>query len=138
MMSTETEAFASRIFMQDACSVDSHVGDRIRRLRSLSGLGINELAELIGVSVLRMQHYEFGESRLSAEHLRRVCGALNVPPSFFFESRTIRAAAKIATIRSPVEHPTVLRQSREFPSDPADQAVLPTAEAMARSRSLSK
>ena len=92
MMPRETEAFAFTAFTQDSCSsVDSRVGGRIRRLRSLAGIGIDELAELIGVTALKMRRYEFGEIRVTAEDLLRICGALNAPPSFFFESDPVRA-----------------------------------------------
>ena len=94
MTPTETEALALKKFTEDSCSsVDSHVGERIRRLRSLAGMGIDELAAMIGVTALRMQRYEFGEIRVTAEDLLRICRTLDTPPSFFFERDPVRADA---------------------------------------------
>ena len=56
-------------------------------------MGIDELAAMIGVTALRMQRYEFGEIRVTAEDLLRICRTLDTPPSFFFERDPVRADA---------------------------------------------
>ncbi|MCW2273753.1 helix-turn-helix domain-containing protein [Rhodoblastus acidophilus] len=74
--------------------IDAHVGARVRRLRLVSRVRLEALAETIGVTIFEMRNYERGDSRISAENLRRICHALQAPPSFFFESGSVRSGRR--------------------------------------------
>jgi transcriptional regulator with XRE-family HTH domain len=65
--------------------VDSHVGQRIRQRRWMSGMTQQQLAEKVGIKFQQIQKYETGMNRVSASRLFDVAQALDVPISFFFE-----------------------------------------------------
>jgi transcriptional regulator with XRE-family HTH domain len=65
--------------------VDSHVGQRIRQRRWMSGMTQQQLAEKVGIKFQQIQKYETGMNRVSASRLFDVAQALDVPVSFFFE-----------------------------------------------------
>jgi transcriptional regulator with XRE-family HTH domain len=65
--------------------VDSHVGQRIRQRRWMSGMTQQQLAEMVGIKFQQIQKYETGMNRVSASRLYDVAQALDVPISFFFE-----------------------------------------------------
>jgi transcriptional regulator with XRE-family HTH domain len=72
---------------------------------------LDALAGSIGVTVFAMRDYELGVSRISAEHLWRICRALEAPPSFFFESGSgcsgrRRITTSQDSVTSPRELPT--------------------------------
>jgi transcriptional regulator with XRE-family HTH domain len=91
--------FAMKASIHAPNPIDCHVGGRVRMLRLLSGVDLDAFARRIGVTAFEMQNYELGQSRISAEHLRRICGVLNTPPSFFFESGPVIGAAKALRVR---------------------------------------
>ena len=65
--------------------VDSHVGQRIRQRRWMSGMTQQQLAEKVGIKFQQIQKYETGMNRVSASRLFDVAQALDVPVAFFFE-----------------------------------------------------
>ena len=65
--------------------IDVYVGKRIRSLRKLKGLTLEELAKQIGVQFQQLQKYESAANRISASRLYLVCEALGVSLSEFFE-----------------------------------------------------
>ena len=65
--------------------INLYIGKRVRRRRRLLGLNQNELASAIGVRFQQIQKYECGANRITAERLWQLCGALEVPPSYFYE-----------------------------------------------------
>lgn len=65
--------------------VDSHVGQRIRQRRWMSGMTQQQLAEKVGIKFQQIQKYETGMNRVSASRLWDIAEALSVPVSFFFE-----------------------------------------------------
>lgn len=78
--------------------VDSHVGQRIRQRRWMSGMTQQQLAEKVGIKFQQIQKYETGMNRVSASRLFDVAQALDVPISFFFEGLggTASAAPAVA------------------------------------------
>jgi transcriptional regulator with XRE-family HTH domain len=86
MAQKATELLAFEPSTHTANPIDAHVGARVRMHRLLLRVKLDALAGSIGVTVFAMRDYELGVSRISAEHLRRICRALEAPPSFFFES----------------------------------------------------
>lgn len=69
-----------------ANAIDSHVGQQVRRFRSIACLSQNQLAEKIGVTFQQLQKYENGSNRISAARLYDLGKALNTPISAFFEN----------------------------------------------------
>lgn len=65
--------------------IDTHVGQRLRLRRTMTGLSQEKLGEAIGVSFQMVQKYERGDCRVGASRLMKISDALNVPVSFFFE-----------------------------------------------------
>jgi transcriptional regulator with XRE-family HTH domain len=65
--------------------VDIHVGQRLRRQRSLCGITQQDLAEQVGVRFQQIQKYESGSNRISASRLWDVAQVLQVPVAFFFD-----------------------------------------------------
>lgn len=65
--------------------VDVHVGARVRAARTSHGLSQEELARQIGITFQQLQKYEKGSNRVSCSMLDRICVALDLPHSFFFE-----------------------------------------------------
>ncbi len=65
--------------------IDTHVGQRLRLRRTMSGMSQERLGEAIGVSFQMVQKYERGDCRVGASRLMKISSALNVPVAFFFE-----------------------------------------------------
>jgi transcriptional regulator with XRE-family HTH domain len=128
--------------MKQPNSIDRHVGQRLRHLRVSRGFELRELASQVGVSAPRLLQFEEGRERVTAQAMRRLCKALDAPPSEFFAGLSLagvkRAEAPLATAVAHEEEQTLLRdfarvrdrKSREFIlvlvaayaefSDPAD------------------
>jgi transcriptional regulator with XRE-family HTH domain len=69
-------------------AIDRHVGRRLRNLRLSRGFDVQELASKAGVTAPRLLQFEEGRERISAESMRRLCKALDAPPSEFFAGFT--------------------------------------------------
>jgi transcriptional regulator with XRE-family HTH domain len=78
--------------------VDSHVGQRIRQRRWMSGMTQQQLAEKVGIKFQQIQKYETGMNRVSASRLFDVAQALDVPISFFFEGLGGTSSAAPVTV----------------------------------------
>ena len=66
-------------------TIDLLLGRRLRGRRRLLGLTQGDLAKMIGVRFQQIQKYEAGANRISAARLWRLCQALEVPVSYFFD-----------------------------------------------------
>lgn len=66
--------------------IDTHVGQRLRLRRTMTGMSQERLGDAIGVSFQMVQKYERGDCRVGASRLMKIAAALGVPVSFFFES----------------------------------------------------
>lgn len=75
--------------------------NRIRELRELAGLSMDELAERLGTSRQQVSKHEHGQRRLTIQWLQRYAMALGVTPA------DIMAAPDLADPRSEVEPATI-------------------------------
>jgi len=65
--------------------VDIHVGQRVRQLRCLAGITMQELGDRVGIRFQQIQKYETGANRIGASRMWDIAEALEVPVSDFFE-----------------------------------------------------
>ncbi len=79
---------------RQAARIDVHVGERIRRRRTVMGYTQEQLAEALAISYQQVQKYETGSNRVSAGRLYQIAAYLDVPVAFFFEGITEISAAE--------------------------------------------
>lgn len=82
-----------------AAKIDRHVGDRIRRRRTLLGFTQEQLADALEISYQQIQKYETGSNRVSAGRLYQIAQRLDVAVAYFFdglESHAVAASSAIA------------------------------------------
>ena len=75
--------------LQKIGPVDKHIATRLKKFRIEHGVGLEELAELVGVSFQQIQKYEKALNKISAGKLFEIAHALNQPISAFFEGLKI-------------------------------------------------
>lgn len=63
---------------------DIHVGSRLRSLRRLRGLSLDDLASQMNITYQQVQKYETGTNRISAGRLYDAARILKVSPGHFF------------------------------------------------------
>lgn len=68
-----------------SATVDTHVGARVRELRTMLGISQKRLADAVGISFQQIQKYECGANRIGAGRLYHISTVLGVPISYFFE-----------------------------------------------------
>jgi len=68
-----------------ADALDAEIGRRIRARRIECGMSQTVLAGKLGISFQQVQKYEMGTNRVAAGRLQRVCDALQVPVTFFYD-----------------------------------------------------
>lgn len=73
----------STVAARRADAMDAEVGRRVRARRLEQALSQTELAGMVGVTFQQIQKYEKGVNRIGAGRLKRLCGALAVPSSYF-------------------------------------------------------
>lgn len=66
-------------------SMDSMIGDRIRKRRKELKIGLYSLAYDLEISFQQLQKYEKGINRISASKLYEIAKILQVSPNYFFE-----------------------------------------------------
>jgi DNA-binding XRE family transcriptional regulator len=76
-----------------AARIDQHVGERIRRRRTLLGFTQEQLAEALEISYQQIQKYETGSNRVSAGRLFQISQRLDVPMNYFFDGLESHAVA---------------------------------------------
>lgn len=74
--------------------VQRHIGLRIRLRRQELGLGLLDVAALVGISYQQMQKYERAHNSLRVGTLMEIASVLDVSPGYFFEG--IEASEKPA------------------------------------------
>lgn len=100
--------------------IDSHVGQRMRRLRESLGLSQGRLGRQLGLTFSQVQKYEKGANRIGAGRLYILAGLLDVPIQYFFEDIGERPD-KLAEHRRPAAPGTELRELEDaFLSIPDD------------------
>ena len=75
---------------------DWHVGARMRERRIMLGLTMEQMAELVGVTLQQAGKYEKGTNRVASGRLYKIAQALDVDIGYFFE-RTSRDDASRPT-----------------------------------------
>lgn len=65
--------------------VDSHVGRRLKQVRTLRRLSQTDVARKLDLSFQQIQKYEIGANRIAASRLFELSRILDVEPSYFFE-----------------------------------------------------
>ncbi|XDZ65038.1 helix-turn-helix domain-containing protein [Alphaproteobacteria bacterium LSUCC0684] len=75
-------------------AVDVHVGQRIRRRRTLLGMSQEQLGKELNVTFQQVQKYERGSNRVSASRLWDISQILDVDISFFFDEMTSETKAR--------------------------------------------
>lgn len=76
-----------------AAHIDQHVGDRIRRRRTMLGFTQEQLGAALQISYQQIQKYETGSNRISAGRLYQIANRLDVPIGYFFEGLESHAIA---------------------------------------------
>lgn len=66
-------------------SVDVHVGERLRKRRTLLRVSQEKLGDQIGVTFQQIQKYEKGANRIGAGQLFQIASFLRVDLGYFFE-----------------------------------------------------
>lgn len=70
---------------KQATPVDIHIGKKLRVLRSIAGISLDEIGELVGLTLQQIQKYETGVNKVSASKLFEIAQILEVPISAFFD-----------------------------------------------------
>lgn len=68
-----------------ASPVDKHVGRRLKRRRTITGVAQATLAEKCNITFQQIQKYEQGLNRVSAGRLWEFSRLLDVPVTYFYE-----------------------------------------------------
>jgi transcriptional regulator with XRE-family HTH domain len=76
-----------------AARVDQHVGERIRKRRTLLGYTQEQLADALEISYQQVQKYETGANRVSAGRLFQIAQRLDVSVAYFFDGLELTAQA---------------------------------------------
>lgn len=65
--------------------INRQIGKNLARLRRRAGIGLVDVAQVLGVSYQQVQKYETGRNRISAARLYRLKWLYDVPYDVFFE-----------------------------------------------------
>ena len=63
----------------------THLGEKIRRIRTRSGMTLKTLADKTGFSISFLSQLERGKSSATLESLKKISIAFGVNPSYFFD-----------------------------------------------------
>lgn len=66
--------------------LDVHIGGRVRTLRSMRRLSLEQIGEQVGLSYQQIRKYELGDNRISASTLFRIASVLGVEIGYFFQN----------------------------------------------------
>lgn len=65
--------------------VDTHVGQRIKEIRTIRGMTQSNVAAHLNISFQQLQKYETGSNRVSASRMFELSKVFDITPAFFFE-----------------------------------------------------
>lgn len=82
--------------------IDRHVGSRLRQLRLSRGMDAPDMARRLGIAASRLEAFEEGRERVSAETMRQFSRILRAPPTEFYAGLAQRFETS-ATPRTPEE-----------------------------------
>ena len=77
---------ASRHAKRRAGAEDAEIGRRIRARRIECGMSQSVLADRLDLTFQQIQKYEKGTNRVGAGRMQRMCEALNVPITYFYDA----------------------------------------------------
>lgn len=83
--------FHTSVNDDDPCAIDCHIGSRIQNRRVFLGLSQEELGVAMRLSVRQVQAAERGLRRVSIGELYHLAEVLDVPASYFLDSRWFTA-----------------------------------------------
>lgn len=66
-------------------TIDSHVGQQVKKYRVQAGMSQGALAERLGITFQQVQKYEKGDNRIAASRLVAIAEILGVPLINLFE-----------------------------------------------------
>ena len=70
------------------------LGEKIKEARIKKGLKQSELAKILDVGASTISNWETDVNKPDVEMLEYICGALEVPPRFFFTSAPAQAVSE--------------------------------------------
>lgn len=76
--------------------IDLHIGKKLRRIRRIRGMTLQQVAEASGIKFQRIQKYECDGGRISASALYHLAKALYVPIGYFFEGLDGESSGSVA------------------------------------------
>lgn len=79
--------------------IDRHVGSRLQARRVELGIGVEELADSLGVEPSEVERFEAGTARLDAQRLLQACRTLKTDVSYFFAGFGAPAPRKAPHLR---------------------------------------
>lgn len=91
------------------------IGARVRMLRKRRGLSQKQLSEKVGVHYTHISRYERGQSRPSADGLKRLANVLGVSVDYLLEGTKEEAA------KATFDDRELLRMFKEVEQLPADE-----------------
>ena len=74
---------------QNSKTFSSHVGEKIRTFRIVSGLTQEDLGKKIGVTFQQIQKYEKGQNNISLSRLHNIALAMNIDIVDFFHKEEL-------------------------------------------------
>jgi transcriptional regulator with XRE-family HTH domain len=80
---------------------DVEIGRRMRARRLELRMSQEELGKAVGVTFQQIQKYEKGANRVGGGRLQRVCEALQVPVTYFYDPQPGESAAPAARGETP-------------------------------------
>jgi transcriptional regulator with XRE-family HTH domain len=72
-------------------ATDRRIGLRLRELRLLRGMTLQQLGAAIGLSYQGVQRYEAGRNAITAARLEKIAETLGVPVTYFFDAEAVAA-----------------------------------------------
>lgn len=65
--------------------VDVHVGQKLKKIRTLRKFSQTDVAHRLGLSFQQIQKYEIGSNRIAASRLFELAQIFDLSPAYFFE-----------------------------------------------------
>tara|TARA_R110000850_G_scaffold43103_1_gene110276 strand:+ start:1485 stop:1847 length:363 start_codon:yes stop_codon:yes gene_type:complete len=65
--------------------VDVHVGQKLKKIRTLRKYSQTDVAQRLGLSFQQIQKYEIGSNRIAASRLFELAQIFDLSPAYFFE-----------------------------------------------------
>jgi transcriptional regulator with XRE-family HTH domain len=116
---------------RSTAAIDEYVAGRIRERRTILGLSLKQVAEMIGVTYQQAHKYERGINRVPAGTLYEIARALNSPITYFYEGLGQETPPLVAPSKSMLLEMT--RNFAEIQNEKHQEALSQLARALAGS-----